>query len=322
MTTAVGIDVSKKTCHIALRHQDGTYAEKVFCNDAKGAKKCISYLRTRDVSRETPLVLESTGGYHLLFAMTLRDTHFRGVKVINGILTKKYHKAKVRKTKTDSVDAKILADMGIMEKLVPFEETKEQFAQKQRITMLKKLEHVRQKLAGSIRDIEETASVLGLEVTRQEGSRHILKSIEKEIEQLNQKIVDHQYDPLVELLAEMPGVSMKNAAIISALMGNKIFGSRDQMVAFAGLDLNVRESGSSIHGKRRLSKRGDSFLRKKLFQTAWALMMNNSYYKAYYDKKRAEGHHYYTCLIAIARKFLYRIFALQKQVQSNNQKLV
>lgn len=319
MVTSVGIDVGKKDCQVALRRKNGEYSEQSFKNTPQGLKACVSFLNARGVSKETPLVLESTGGYHLLFTMALKDTYQYGsVKVINGILTKKYAGANIRRIKTDSVDAKILADIGDRETLIPFERSREELLQKKRITLLKKLEHIRQQLTGSINDLEETAKSLGLPFEAEDRSKVILVALEKEIQCLLKEISEGGKSDLADELVNLPGVSRSAISIVLGLLGKRKFKSRNQLVAFAGIDLTIRESGISVHGKRRLSKRGDPFLRKKLFQIAWALKMHNPEYQKYYEKKREEGHHYFTCLIAVSRKFLKHIHGVQKKLEQNN----
>ena len=317
MVTSVGIDVGKSKCQVALRETSGEYTERSFCNTDEGLAECADFLNTRGVSKETPLVLESTGGYHLLFTMTLKDTyHYGSVKVINGILTKKYAGANIRKIKTDSVDAKTLADIGEREKLMNFSKTKEELMQKKRITLLKKLEHIRQQLRASTNDLEETAKSLGLPVGAEQRSKIILTAVEKEIKCLLKEISEGAGNELADELVKVPGVSRSAISIVLSMVGNRKFTSRDQLVAFCGIDLSIRESGTSVHGKRHLSKRGDPFLRKKLFQIAWALKMHNPEYQRYYEKKREEGHHYFTCLIAIARKFLRQIHGTQRILEN------
>jgi len=207
MVTAVGIDVGKKLCQVAIRRQTGEYIEQSFENSRQGLKKCVKFFGTRGVSKETPLVMESTGGYHLLFAMTLKDTYQYGsVKVINGILTKKYAGANIRKIKTDSVDAKILADIGEREELMPFEKDEEELLQKKRITLLKKLEHLRQQLTTSINSLEETSKSLGLSSETETRSRLILVAINTEIKALLIEISEAEKSDLVDTMILLPGV--------------------------------------------------------------------------------------------------------------------
>ena len=58
-----------------------------------------------------------------------------------------------------------------------------------------------------------------------------------------------------------------------------------------------------------ISKRGNGYLRKILFQIGWSLYMNNDEYRAVYMRMRARGKNYKTCIIALARKFLRFLFA-------------
>lgn len=302
---------------MALRHEDKSYSEISFANTLKGIRSCLSFFKAKGVSEETPLVLESTGGYHLLFAMTIRDAHFRGIKVINAILTKKYQKAKIRKVKTDAIDAKMLADMALLEEFPAFTQTKDQLLQKKRLSLLRKLQKTYQQLNNSLKNCEETCENLEMEKPTA-GVRKVLKTMRKEMKNLENEIVKAGQNPLVEELAQIPGVSEESAAMIVSLFEGKTFSSKEKMVAFAGLDLTVRESGISIHGARHLSKRGNSYLRKKLFQTAWGLKTHNPKYHDYYLKKKGEGHHFYTCLLAVSRKFVHHLYALQKNLSQNN----
>jgi len=89
---------------------------------------------------------------------------------------------------------------------------------------------------------------------------------------------------------------------------DKTFVNRDQLVAFVGFDVRTRQSGQWT-GRQVISKRGNRYLRKILFQIGWGLMMNHEEYRRVYEKMRARGKNFKTCIIAIARKFLRFLFA-------------
>lgn len=92
------------------------------------------------------------------------------------------------------------------------------------------------------------------------------------------------------------------------MLGDKQFTSRDQLVAFVGLDVMPRQSGT-WRGKGRLSKRGNPSLRKVLYQVAWGLKQNNPAYQAEYERLRAKDTNYVTTLIILSRKFLRFLYA-------------
>ena len=87
--------------------------------------------------------------------------------------------------------------------------------------------------------------------------------------------------------------------------------SAKQWVAFAGLDISVRESGN-WRGRGRMTKRGNGYLRKRLFQAAWGATMNDDKFKAYYEHLREKGKSYVESLIIISRKIVTIMFALSK----------
>ena len=96
------------------------------------------------------------------------------------------------------------------------------------------------------------------------------------------------------------------------------FESSKQLVAFAGLDPVVYESGNFKARSTRMSKRGNSLLRQHLILTAHNVVRNNQVFKQYYDKKRAEGKNHYNALGHCATKLLRVIFKLVKENKTFN----
>jgi transposase len=106
----------------------------------------------------------------------------------------------------------------------------------------------------------------------------------------------------------MRGVTDTTLSVLLSALYDKPFKSRDALVAYVGLDVMPRRSGTWI-GKERLSKRGNPYLRKLLYHTGWGLARHNTYYRKIYERMRQNGKHYTTCLMAIARKFLSLLYA-------------
>ncbi|OUS26643.1 hypothetical protein A9Q98_10035 [Thalassotalea sp. 42_200_T64] len=74
-------------------------------------------------------------------------------------------------------------------------------------------------------------------------------------------------------------------------------------VAFAGMDTSVRQSGT-WKGKGKMTKRGNPYLRKRLYNAAWGAKMHDEHFKAYYDQLRSRGRGYVESLCIIAKKIL------------------
>ena len=143
-----------------------------------------------------------------------------------------------------------------------------------------------------------------------------LKQLEEAVVVLRQ-IIEGSADELAEKVAGMPGISRFQATVLSTAIRNRTFDTRDQLTAFFGLDVAPRQSGQ-WRGKERLTKRGNPFYRQVLFQMGWGLMMNNPTYKEYYQSLRDRDKHYYTAIIATARKFLRHYFRLYQEDREKN----
>ncbi|MGI6156542.1 MAG: IS110 family transposase [Enterococcus lemanii] len=88
------------------------------------------------------------------------------------------------------------------------------------------------------------------------------------------------------------------------------FSNPKKLVAYAGIDASVTKSGEYEATHNVMSKRGSPYLRKALFQAAIIASRCDPVFKAFYDKKRAEGKHHLTAIGAVSRKLCYIIHAI------------
>ena len=88
------------------------------------------------------------------------------------------------------------------------------------------------------------------------------------------------------------------------------FSNPKKLVAYAGIDASVTQSGEYLATHNVMSKRGSPYLRKALFQAALIASRHDPVLKAFYDKKRAEGKHHLTAIGAVSRKLCYTIHAI------------
>ena len=113
-------------------------------------------------------------------------------------------------------------------------------------------------------------------------------------------------------ITTIPGIGSVTGAIILSEIGDiKRFSNPSKLVAFAGIDASVAQSGESS-SYFKMSKRGSPYLRKALFQAALVASTHDPVFKAYYQKKRNEGKHHLTALGAVARKLCNTIHAILK----------
>ena len=123
------------------------------------------------------------------------------------------------------------------------------------------------------------------------------------------------YLPEVQsLLRTIPGIGLTGAAALAAYIGDITrFESAEKLVSYIGLDPRVHESGTSIKGRGFISKRGNRYLRRVLFNAAFVARYRNHEAKRYYLKKRAEGKHHFNVLCALERKLIHLIYAVWKR---------
>ena len=130
-----------------------------------------------------------------------------------------------------------------------------------------------------------------------------IKQTENEIEQLMASL-----DSVIETI---PGIGPVLGATILGEIGDiHKFSNPKKLVAYAGIDASVTQSGEYLATHNVMSKRGSPYLRKALFQAALIASRHDPVLKAFYDKKRAEGKHHLTALGAVSRKLCYIIHAI------------
>lgn len=140
-----------------------------------------------------------------------------------------------------------------------------------------------------------------------------LKFLEKQITD-TEKEIKKIMDDIDSVIETIPGIGPINGATILGEIGdiNK-FSSPAKLVAYAGIDASVRQSGEFEGTHNVMSKRGSPYLRKALFSAALVASRYDPVLKAFYDKKRSEGKHHLTTLGAVSRKLCYIIYAILKK---------
>ena len=139
--------------------------------------------------------------------------------------------------------------------------------------------------------------------------------IEKQVKESETEIAGIM-EKLESPITTITGIgNVTGAAIISEIGDISKFDSPRKLVAFAGLDATVTQSGEFEAAHNVMSKRGSPYLRKAIFQAALVAAFKDPVLSAYYQKKRAEGKHHLTCIGAVARKMCNIIYAVVKNNQ-------
>ena len=114
-------------------------------------------------------------------------------------------------------------------------------------------------------------------------------------------------------ITTIPGIGDVIGAVILGEIGDiNRFSNGSKLVAYAGIDASVSQSGNYESTSNHMSKRGSPYLRKALFRAAFVASTFDPVFKEYYQKKRNEGKHHNVAVGAVARKLCYTIYAVLK----------
>jgi transposase len=300
----IGIDVGKHELVTCIRRLDGvTEPPATFTNSSIGLKKFVVHLVDRGVAKTTPIILESTGPYHWPAARYLADHGYLS-KVVNPLHTKHIARYSIRKRKTDKIDAAQLAFLASQQYGYTFVETKEMAQKKALIRHYWKLKLTAGNLFIHERYLKQHRGITAASVT---------KYILERCETLKARIVkDFGIGNDVKYLDSIPGITPFLAiTILAELEPLDRFQRIEQIVAFAGLDPAVSQTGGKpgIHGK--LTKRGSRTLRHVLFLAA--LGSFRCAWRPLYDSYRKRGLKHTETLCIISRKILRTAVALLKK---------
>lgn len=311
MTNVVGMDVAKATFDVAVGlAKPGKFRTRAkMANREEGFKELMAWLDKH--APDAAVCMEATGVYHEALALFLVQQG-KTVYVVNPAQVKYFGKSQLTRTKTDRTDAKLIAQFATSQQagakpLSPW--TPPTQAQRilralvERLDDLKGMERMeanRLEVAnGAVRDSVQAS----------------LKALRKQIKALERRIDDHidkdqglRHD--AALMKSIPGIAKTTSASLLALLGDlRRFGSPGKLVAFAGLNPALRESGT-LKGQVRISKTGASGLRAKLYMPAVSAKNHNPIVRAFCERLLARGKLPIVTVCAAMRKLLHLVWGV------------
>ena len=163
--------------------------------------------------------------------------------------------------------------------------------------------------AGKILTIPELEPVMAIEIktliTQLELYDEQIQSVEGQIDQ-TMKLTDTK-------IMSIPGIAdILGPTILGEIGDVNRFSNVKKLVAFAGLDPVVSQSGRFENKSGKISKRGSPLLRHALFLAANTAIQNDENLKQFYVKKKSEGKHHYSALNAVAAKLLRIVYWVLK----------
>ena len=140
----------------------------------------------------------------------------------------------------------------------------------------------------------------------------LIELLESQIKDIEKQVSDF-IKKSDNVITSIPGIADMTAAIIISEIGDiNRFNNPGQVLAFAGLDPSVKQSGTFNASATRMSKRGSSILRYALILAANNVQLNTKTFNDYYNTKRAQGKLHYNALGHCAGKLVRTIFYMLK----------
>ena len=173
--------------------------------------------------------------------------------------------------------------------------------------------------AGNTLTVPELDAVISIEI------KTLITQLELYNEQINsvEGKINHMMKLTDTKIMSIPGIADILGPTILGEIGNvERFSNVKKLVAFAGLDPVVSQSGRFENKSGKISKRGSPLLRQALFLAANTAIQNDENLKRFYAKKRSEGKHHFSALNAVAAKLLRIVYWVLKnnreyQIQPN-----
>lgn len=317
MNHFIGIDVSKSTLQIYIPIKDENISIE---NTKKSLKSLYSKLKKyyKKDSNKLVFIFEPTGTYSSLLKHFCSEKEIKAF-IVNPRQSSNFAKALDNRSKSDSIDAKMLHKFHVMAKdgdiVIPTIDA----AQESLGSMMgyyKLLQKQRNAFSNHLEALEAKEENSPIEKKLKKEIAN-LKEQEKEMlkEMKNLILLDMELAKSFECIISFKGVGDISAIALLHLFISYPKANRQEITALSGLDVIETTSGTSVYRRNRISKRGNSIYRGILFMPILSTVTNNQYMKAFYDRLKDNAKHSTAAQIAVMRKVILITHSLYKNQQ-------
>jgi len=317
----LGIDVAQKELVVCLgrMYDDWTpelYNHGIFANSKKGFEAMLKWIKKLTIDT-TPVryVMEATGVYHESLAYFLEEKSYE-VSIVLPNKISNYSRTLDAKTITDKTASEGIARFGLERKLDCWKRPKQIFKSIKQLTrerdqivdertMAKNQLHAEKAEAfpnpRSVARVKARIKFLDKQVTE------ILKEITALVKQ------DKEVSQSIDTICTIPGVGRLTAAtVLAETNGFEMIRNKRQLTSYAGLDVREKQSGTSVKGKPRISKKGNRHLRKAMHMPALAAIRNEQRFKTVFTRLVSKHGIKMKAAVAIQRKLLEMIYTIYR----------
>jgi transposase len=317
----VGIDVAKDELVVCLgrMYDDWSpelYSSKTFSNSRGGIKSLVDWVaKFTEAKLPVRYVMEATGVYHESLAYYL-DEHQLEVTIVLPNKISNYARTLELKTVTDKTASQAITLFGLERKLEQWSRPKGLFKKLRQLTRERaQIVDERTVLKNQLHAERSEAEPHKRSIERSAKRIELLNKQEKEIKQEIAELIktDPEMQLLVMLLCSIPGIGMLTAAaVLGETNGFDLIRNKKQLTSYAGLDVREKQSGTSVKGKPRISKKGNRHLRKAMHMPALAAIKYNDRFKAVFVRLVSKHGIKMKAVVAVQRKLLEMMYSIYK----------
>jgi transposase len=318
---AAGIDVAKNELVVCLGKMTDDwvpelYASKAFANTPKGFVSLTAWAKKlTDGNVPLRFVMEATGVYHESFAYFL-DDQLLEVSIILPNKISSYARTLDTKTITDKTASEAIALFGLERKLDCWHRPKGLYKKLSQLTRERsQLIDERTVLKNQLHAEQAQADPYKKSIERIKKRIAVADKQEKEIMQELATMIkeDAGMQQLVILICTLPGVGVLTAAtVLGETNGFDLIRNKRQLTSYAGLDVKEKQSGTSVKGKPRISKKGNKHLRKAMHLPALSAIRHDERFKAVFVRLVSKHGIKMKAAVAVQRKLLEMIYTIFK----------
>jgi transposase len=315
----LGIDVAQKELVVCLgrMYDDWTpelYSHRTFANSKKGFDAMIKWVKKLTIEdTAVRYVMEATGVYHESLAYYLEEKGYEISVVLPNKISNYFRTLEV-KTITDKTASEAIARFGLERKLDKWKRPKQIFKN------LKQLTRERDQIIETRTIAKNQLHAEMAEAFPNPSSLHrikaLIKFLDKQVAEILKEITelvkqDGQVNESIELICSIPGVGRLTAAtVLAETNGFELIRNKRQLTSYAGLDVREKQSGTSIKGKPRISKKGNRHLRKAMHLPALAAIRHEKKFKAVFVRLVSKHGIKMKAAVAVQRKILEMIYTV------------
>jgi transposase len=305
----LGIDISKADFHGCLI-QGRKQAKNSFPNAPTGYRRLRTWLRNRGCTK-VHVCMEATGSYWEGLACALHEAGLE-VSVVNPARTVHFARSQLRRTKTDQVDAQMIAQFCKTQNPDRWSPPAPEILELRGVLSYRaQLVDDKLRLLQMVSQIHVSKELQRLHAKQMKTLDASIAAIENQLRSMTK--TDRTLQRQTSKLTAVKGIGLLTALEIIAKLPVERLRDAKAAAAYVGLTPRERQSGTSVHGQPRLCKTGNASLRRALYMPATVAMRHNHILNAFADRLKAKGKAAKLIVVAVMRKLVVLAFTILRR---------